>query len=121
MIEQKSPVQNVKLYFDEDMSAILAARLRKAGWDVLTTHQAHRRSSDDQSQLQFATNQQRILVTRNYADFQRIHTDSLTAGASHAGIIICFWHPNPQKMQTKLLEVLKTTPPDQWENQLLYA
>ena len=121
MTEQNGPVHSVKLYFDEDMSAILAARLRKTGWDVLTTHQARKRSSDDRSQLQFATSRQRILVTRNYADFQRIHADSLTAGESHAGIIICFWHPNPQKMQTKLLEVLKTTPPDQWENQLRYA
>ena len=121
MIEQKGPVHSVKLYFDEDMSAVLAARLRKAGWDVLTTHQARRRSSDDRSQLIFATSQRRVLITRNYADFQRIHADSLKADESHAGIIICFWNPIARKMQNKLLEVLKNTPPDQWENHLRYT
>ncbi len=54
MIEQKETVHSVKLYFDEDVSSVLAARLRKAGWDVLTTHQARRCSDDDLNQLLYA-------------------------------------------------------------------
>ena len=110
-----------KLYFDEDMSAILAARMRKAGWDVLTTHQARKRTSNDTEQLRFAAEQGRILITRNYADFLEIHTRCLESGQTHHGIIICFWRASAEAQGNNLLELLNRIDPDTWPGQLQFA
>lgn len=96
-----------KLYFDEDMSAIVAAKLRKIGWDVLTTQQAGNSGKSDVAQLEYASREGRILVTRNYADFQEIHQQFLQKRKPHAGIIICFWRPDSQRMVEALIETLE--------------
>ena len=44
--------------------------------------------ASDEEQLEFATVQHRVLFSYNASDFQRIHTEYLTAGKSHAGIIL---------------------------------
>ena len=109
------------LFLDEDMSAIVAARLRKSGFDVLTTHQAGRCASDDESQLRFAADQGRVLITRNYADFQQLHARCLLENRHHCGIIVCFWRPNAEVILQRLLAVLNGQPSDRWRDQLLFA
>ena len=44
--------------------------------------------ASDNEQLEFATSQGRVLFSYNVSDFQRIHTEYLTDGKSHAGIIL---------------------------------
>ena len=110
-----------KLYFDEDMSAIMAAKMRKAGWDVLTTHQAQRCASSDLAQLRFAREQARVLVTRNYAHFTQIHCDFLKTGETHAGIVVCFWRSSADLLCGRLVEVLQRIPAESWANLLLMA
>jgi phytoene/squalene synthetase len=60
--------------------------LRRLGVDVLTSTEAgHSRLPDDE-QLQFATEQGRLLYTANVEDLARLHAEWLRTGRSHAGI-----------------------------------
>lgn len=79
----------LRFYFDEDVmvSAIVIA-LRTAGIDVLTVREAGMRGQDDPSQLTFATEQQRTIVTSNIPDFARLHAAWRQEGRSHAGIVL---------------------------------
>jgi predicted nuclease of predicted toxin-antitoxin system len=110
-----------KLYFDEDMSVTLAARLRKAGWDVLTTRQAGHRGEPDEQQLQHATAEGRVLVTRNIQHFTDLHRRALEEGRHHHGIIICFWRPSAEATFAKLVDRLETVVPTAWPDLLQYA
>ena len=110
-----------KLYLDEDMSEILAGKLRKAGWDVVCVSEARRKGIADESQLTFASRADRVVITRNIEDFQYLHESCLRTGRTHAGIIICFWRPNPQVMFNKVLVVLRRVAADDWASRLEYA
>ena len=103
------------------MSAILAAKMRKLGWDILTTHQAQRCASSDLAQLRFARQQGRVLVTRNYAHFMKLHNEFLESGESHAGIVVCFWRSSVELIHTRLVEALQKIPADLWTNLLQMA
>jgi hypothetical protein len=103
------------------MSAIVGAKLRKMGWDVLTTQQAGNSGEPDPAQLEYASREGRILVTRNYADFQDIHHQFLLEGRSHSGIIICFWRPEAQKMVEALIDALRRVSQQKPQNTLTYA
>ena len=79
----------LRFYFDEDVmvSAIIVA-LRAAGIDVVTVREAGMRGQDDASQLAFATEQQRTIVTSNIPDFARLHVAWMGQGRTHAGIVL---------------------------------
>jgi Tfp pilus assembly protein PilZ len=47
-----------------------------------------REDAPDEHQLEFAASEGRVLFSYNASDFQRIHTDYLSSGKSHAGIIL---------------------------------
>ena len=55
--------------------------------DVLTAADAGMIERSDEDHLEYATARDRIVCTSNQGDFYRIHTQWLTAGRSHAGII----------------------------------
>ena len=76
----------IKLYFDEDVSVILAEMLRPHGFDVLTTRDAGNLGNSDLSQLQFSANNNRALLTHNRGDFERLHTKTLLEQSPHSGI-----------------------------------
>jgi hypothetical protein len=79
----------VSLYIDEDsLQHGLVAALRARAVDVLTAAEAGMMEHDDAEHLRYATSQGRVLYTRNGGDFHRLHTECLTVGLSHAGIVI---------------------------------
>jgi hypothetical protein len=76
------------LYSNENFPRRVVEELRRLGSDILTSYeagQANQKIPDDQV-LEFATGQQRAVLTLNRLDFIRLHRD--TQGA-HAGIIVC--------------------------------
>jgi hypothetical protein len=81
----------IRLYLDEDVWPGLAGYLREKGYDVLTTEEAGRsnRRLSDESQLEFAAEQGRVLLTFNHCDFAPLDTLWKTAGKRHAGILLC--------------------------------
>ena len=78
----------VKFFTDEDVYGAIAAALRKAGCDAVSTPETSRLGETDESQLQWATDQQRILVTFNVAHFASLHTQWIKQDRHHAGIVV---------------------------------
>ena len=79
----------LRLYLDEDASSRSLVRgLRVRGVDVHTAVEASKLQTDDPSQLEFATQNGRVLYTYNVSDFYHLHTAWATQGKSHAGIIL---------------------------------
>lgn len=78
----------IRLFVDEDaMASALVNGLRARGIDVLTVGGEARTKLEDDKQLEFATSQGRVLYTFNTSDFYQLHTEWLTQGKAHAGIV----------------------------------
>lgn len=78
----------MRLYLDESVSVALAAVLRQHGVDCLTARDAGNLGVDDESQLLFATQQNRAILTHDTRDFLRLAAIWAAAGQSHAGILL---------------------------------
>jgi hypothetical protein len=82
-------VNQIKLYFDEDaMHNRLITALRSRGVTVVTVMDAGLTEKNDEEQLAFATELECVLYTFNVSDFFRLHTQWISAGREHAGIIL---------------------------------
>ncbi|MFB8788811.1 MAG: DUF5615 family PIN-like protein [Potamolinea sp.] len=78
---------SLALLLDEDSQAkYLVNLLQKAGHDVLTVNEADLMSRSDSVVLDYARQQERVLLTRNCNDFQELHQ----AHPVHPGILAVF-------------------------------
>lgn len=79
----------IRLYIDEDaMAHGLVQQLLMRGVDVTTAHLEGMVEQADIDHLDYATHQGRVLYSFNVGDFQLLHTEYLTQGKSHSGIIL---------------------------------
>lgn len=78
----------MKLYLDESVSVALAAVLLQHGVDCLTARDVGSLGVDDESQLLFATQQNRVILTHDTRDFLRLASMWAASGRSHAGILL---------------------------------
>ena len=78
----------MRLYLDESVSVALAAVLLQHGVDCLTARDAGSLGTDDESQLLFATQQSRIILTHDTRDFLHLASMWAASGRSHAGIFL---------------------------------
>lgn len=77
-----------RLLLDEMLSGTIADPLRRRGYDVVAVvEDASLVSTPDEDLLAHATEQQRVLVTANIADFAAIAGDWRTGGRVHHGIV----------------------------------
>lgn len=72
------------LYLDEDVSVLLAKLLRARGFEVVTAREANRLRLSDEEQLTFAAEHQLAMFTHNRVHFERLYSEWLAAGKSHA-------------------------------------
>ncbi len=110
------------LYFDEDQTVRIAARLNGAGFDVLTARDAGRagRGVSDEDHLRFATDLGRAPVTTNARDFAPIFDEGWQKDRHHAGIILV----SPQKapdLTSHRLRQLQESYPDGISDLILQA
>jgi hypothetical protein len=82
-----------RFFTDEDVYAAVAPALRKAGLDAISTPEVGRLGESDESQLGFAADQRRVLVTFNVAHFAATHATWLMQGRHHAGIVVSNQRP----------------------------
>lgn len=73
-----------KFHLDENMPVIISSALQKRGVDITTSNEAKLIGASDIEQLEFALNENRVIITRD-SDFLRLHA----SGIQHAGIV--FW------------------------------
>lgn len=82
-------MDHIKLYIDEDaMDSDLVWALRSRGVEVLTPLDVGTVGHPDEQQLTFAAQKGLVLYTFNIADFFSLHTQWISAGRNHSGIIM---------------------------------
>jgi hypothetical protein len=71
------------------MNRALVRALEARGIDVTTASMEGMIEHSDKDHLELATQLGRVLLSFNVGDFYQLHTNYLTSGKSHAGIILC--------------------------------
>jgi hypothetical protein len=112
--------RQVRLYFDEDVSAIAAAIVRARQFDVLLTRDAGLLGANDLAQLRFATANGRTLVTHNTRDFVRLARVFADSGEHHHGIIVATRRPAPD-LASRIVRLLHSITPADIIDQLRYV
>jgi len=107
----------LRLFLDEDVHAALAAALRKRGHDAIHALEEKRLGLSDESQLNFATEENRCLVTFNVGDFVRLHNRWIDEGHEHAGIIVSKQLPVGEALR-RLLALLQKQSGDSMRGQV---
>lgn len=82
------PKETVKLLIDENVDVRLASELRKKGIDVVNVQEIGRRSIDDESLLEYAFSEKRVLITHNIRHFTALHKKFHKGNKKHFGIIL---------------------------------
>jgi hypothetical protein len=116
-------VKKPKLFVDEDAcNHVVVSALRRLGIDLLTVPESGRLGGDDADQLRFAASLERAFYSLNVSDFMRIHSEFMTAGEDHWGIILIprQRHSIGAKIQ-KLHELLEGTTADQLRNTIHFV
>ncbi len=108
-----------KLYFDEDVSVILARVLLGRGFDVLTARDADMLRKTDEEQLLFGTKQGRVIVTHNRRHFEKLHLDFVQQQLEHSGIVIA-GRRDVYEIARRVALLLNATPSSLFANQLFY-
>jgi hypothetical protein len=79
----------MNLYLDDDTAAALLIRhLRSAGHDVRSPADLGLTGADDPVHLMHAIRQGRVLMTRNYDDFLKLHNLVIEAQGHHFGVLV---------------------------------
>ena len=71
-----------KFYADENIRIQMVQEMRSKGLDVQTSPEANNDGITDPEQLDYATSQNRIILTDNRRDFIKLHNE----GKEHSGI-----------------------------------
>ncbi len=81
-----------RFYSNENFPLPVAETLRTLGHDVLTIQETGRanQSLPDKDVLEFATKEQRAVLTLNRLHFIRLHREQ----PNHAGIVVCTFDPD---------------------------
>ena len=81
----------MKLYSNENFPLPVVQKLRQLGHDVLTIQETGKADAavPDEEVLQFATKENRVILTLNRLHFIRLHRKF----PNHAGIIVCTFDP----------------------------
>lgn len=107
----------IRLYMDEDVSAIASKMLAARGFEVITTQQAGKLGTSDADQLAYATEQGMSLLTHNRADFEALARQYAASGTHHAGLLIAVRRP-PRELVARVLRILNQTTADEMINQI---
>lgn len=111
--------QKIKLYLDEDVDLLLAKVICDRGYDILSTHEAKMHKADDYSQIDFATSQDRAILTHNIRDFRRIAKEYAKINKIHRGIILSSQLPFKELLR-RTLHLLNKHNAEDVQNQIVW-
>ena len=122
IFDRKLIVNQVCLYLDEDtIKSALVKALRNADLDVITVIDAGMLGRSDEDQLNWSTQQKRVIYSFNIGDFCKLHRDYMVEGKTHGGIILA---PQQQysigRQLTGLLKLLAVKSSEDMTNQLIF-
>jgi hypothetical protein len=78
----------IRFFMDEDVYGAVAPALRRTAIDAVSTAEAGRCGESDESQLDWASNDNRALFTFNVGHFAELHSVRMAEGRHHAGIAV---------------------------------
>jgi predicted nuclease of predicted toxin-antitoxin system len=88
----------MRLYLDDDIvKALLVTLLRKAGHDVQVPNDVGLAGAHDPVHLTHAIGQDRVLLSQNSGDFERLHKLLMAGRGHHPGILIVRKDNNPNR------------------------
>ena len=110
----------IRLYFDEDaMDRSLVRALRARGVEVVTAIEAGFVERPDEDHLTYAADQGCVLYGFNVADYYRLHTAFLSAGKTHAGIILARQqHYSVGEQMRRLLKLIAAVAEQEMKNRV---
>jgi uncharacterized protein DUF5615 len=83
----------LRFFTDEDVYGAVAAALRRAGFDSISTPEAGRLRESDESQLLWAADQGYVFVTFNVAHFTGKHSEWMRQNRHHSGLAVSSQRP----------------------------
>ena len=78
----------MRYLLDENLPERLARLLRERGLDAWHVRELGRGGLSDQEQLDYAAEQRRVLISRDYKDMPRLAVEFLTAERAHSGVAL---------------------------------
>jgi hypothetical protein len=88
----------MRLYLDDDISVgLLVQQLRRAGHDVQVPPDVGQAGQPDPVHLTHAIRDGRVLLSRNYGDFELLHELILQAQGHHPGIPVVRRDDDPRR------------------------
>jgi hypothetical protein len=104
---------------DEDVYGAVAPALRGGGLDAVSTPETGRLGQSDESQLAFAADEGRVLVTFNVAHFAALHSLWLNQDRHHAGIVVSRQRSIGDVVR-RLINIANSLDADQMQDRLEY-
>jgi hypothetical protein len=103
---------------DEDaMDQVLVEALRARNVSVVTALDAGMIEREDREHLDYTTEHGRVLCTFNVRDFYRLHSEYLSQGKPHAGVILMRQqHYSVGEQMRRLLRLIAGKSADEMEN-----
>lgn len=95
-----------RLLVDEHINPVVAAQLRRKGYDVISVHEGEKVSQPDHEVLELAVAQRRAIVTYNIVDFEALAAQWFGRGLSHSGIVLVHEKTIPQRSVGRLVRAL---------------
>lgn len=108
------------VYLDENVPFGTASALKQHGFSVTTPKEAGLLGHRDESQLDFASQGEMILITCDRGDFAALHRDWVAHNRRHFGIVICKQKPF-KLFLNDLLRFLKEKDPHEMQSQIFWV
>jgi predicted nuclease of predicted toxin-antitoxin system len=105
----------IRFHLDEHVDPAIATALHRAGINVTTTNEAGLRTRDDQSHLNFARSEKRVIVTRDQ-DFLRLASGAL----DHSGIVFYTAHQSIREIIEGLILIYEVMLPSEMAGHVEY-
>jgi hypothetical protein len=105
--------ERIRFYADEHVPAAIIAGVRRRGGDIVTVQEAGLRGADDESQLAYAVNTGRVILTQD-ADFLRLDA----GGHAHLGIVYAGSHLSIGDIIRGLMLLHELFAPEEMANQV---
>jgi uncharacterized protein with PIN domain len=110
-------LEKIKLYIDEDLTDRIAVTLRRKGFDAVSAHEVNMRGKTDKEQLEYATNQKRVILTRNVKHFVNLQREYFENSLHHDGIVVTNYLPLKELIR-RITRFLNERCPEEIRNSL---
>lgn len=112
-------MDKIKLFLDEDVHASLSTILKKRGVDVVHAQEVDRKGRSDSDQLEYASQQERCLISFNVKDYVLLHNQYVQERKGHWGIILSKQLSMGETLR-KVLMVLQSNSKNSMKNRILF-